>query len=35
MQEIIFELANPEINGEITKERLQDITNELQEQSPI
>jgi len=25
MQEIIFELANPEINGEITKERLSEI----------
>ncbi|MGE5411375.1 MAG: hypothetical protein ACM3MI_10490 [Clostridiales bacterium] len=29
MQEIIFELANPEINGEITKERLQEIINIL------
>jgi len=29
MQEIVFELANPEINGEITKERLQEIINEL------
>jgi hypothetical protein len=34
LQEFIFELANPEINGEITKERLQEIVNELQEQSP-
>jgi len=34
IQEIVFELANPEINGEITKERLQEIINELQEQSP-
>jgi len=25
MQEIIFELANPEINGEISKERLKEI----------
>jgi hypothetical protein len=30
LQEIIFELANPEINGEITKERLQKIINNLQ-----
>ena len=30
MQEIVFELANPEINGEITKERLEEIINELQ-----
>jgi|SRR5688572_29158397 hypothetical protein len=29
MQEIIFELANPEINGEITKERLNEIVKEL------
>jgi len=29
MQEIIFELASPEINGEITKQRLQEIINEL------
>jgi hypothetical protein len=29
IREIIFELANPEINGEITKERLQEIINEL------
>ena len=35
MQEFIFELANPEINGEITKERLQKIIIELQKQSPI
>jgi hypothetical protein len=35
LQEIVFELANPEINGEITKERLQEIINELQTQSPI
>lgn len=35
IQEIVFELANPEINGEITKERLQEIINELQAQSPI
>jgi hypothetical protein len=25
MQEIIFDLANPEINGEITKERVEEI----------
>ena len=30
MQEIIFELANPEINGEITKERLSEIITELE-----
>lgn len=30
IQEIVFELANPEINGEITKERLKEIFNELQ-----
>ena len=30
MQEVIFELANPEINGEITKEKLQKIINELE-----
>lgn len=30
MQEIVFELSSPEINGEITKERLQEIVNELQ-----
>ena len=29
IQEIIFELANPEINGEITKERLAEIIHEL------
>lgn len=29
MQEIIFELANPEINGALTKERLQKMGNEL------
>lgn len=29
MQEIIFELANPEINGEITKERLSEIITVL------
>jgi len=34
LQEFVFELANPEINGEITKERLQEIVNELPEQSP-
>ena len=34
IQEFIFELANPEINGDITKERLQEIVNELQVQSP-
>lgn len=34
IQEIIFELANPEINGDATKERLQEIVNELHEQSP-
>jgi len=31
MQEIVFELASPEINGNITKERLQEIINVLQE----
>lgn len=31
LQEFVFELANPEINGDITKERLQGIVNELQE----
>ena len=30
MQEVIFELANPEINGEITKERLSNIIIELE-----
>ena len=35
MQEIIFELASPEVNGEIRKERLQEIIDELQKQSPI
>ncbi len=30
MQEVIFELANPEINGEITKERLSEIIIELE-----
>jgi len=35
MQEIVFELANPEINGEVTKERLQKIINELLELNPI
>ena len=30
MQEIIFELANPEINGEITKERLNEIVTLLE-----
>lgn len=35
IQELIFELANPEINGDITKERLREIVNELQAQSPI
>lgn len=30
MQEVIFELANPEINGEITKERLSEIITELE-----
>lgn len=29
MREIIFELANPEINGEITKERLNEFISEL------
>lgn len=29
IQEIIFELANTEINGEITKERLQALLNKL------
>ncbi|KQS24670.1 hypothetical protein [Dyadobacter sp. Leaf189] len=31
MQEMIFELANPEINGELTKERLQEIIAYLKE----
>jgi Ca2+-binding EF-hand superfamily protein len=35
LQEWVFELANPEINGKITKERLQEIVNILQEQSLI
>lgn len=35
IRELIFELANPEINGDITKRRLQEIVNELQAQSPI
>lgn len=30
MQEIIFELANPEINGEITKKRLSEIITILE-----
>lgn len=30
MQEVIFELANPEINGEVTKERLIEIITELE-----
>lgn len=30
IKEIIFELANPEINGEITKERLNKIISELE-----
>ena len=30
MQEMIFELGNPEINGEITKERLTQILNILE-----
>jgi hypothetical protein len=29
LQEIIFELANPEINGVLTKERLSEIIEEL------
>lgn len=29
IQEVIFELANPEINGNITKERLSEIITEL------
>ena len=35
LKEYIFELANPYLNGEIKKERLQEIVNELQEQSLI
>ncbi len=31
MKEIIFELANPEINGEITKKRLQEIIFEIEQ----
>lgn len=31
LQEIIFEFASPEINGEITKERLQEMIKELSE----
>jgi len=34
MQEIIFDLASPEINGEITKERLQAVIDKL-EQNPV
>jgi hypothetical protein len=30
IKEIIFELANPEINGEMTKERLNEIISELE-----
>lgn len=30
IQEVVFELANPEINGEITKERLSEIITELE-----
>jgi len=33
MQEIIFELANPEINGKITKDRLNEIIFELHRRS--
>ena len=29
IQEVIFELANPEINGKITKDRLLQIINEV------
>ncbi|MCF0064083.1 hypothetical protein MUK70_27785 [Dyadobacter chenwenxiniae] len=29
MQELTFELASPEINGEISKERLKEMINEL------
>lgn len=29
IQEFVFELANPEINGELTKERLSEIVAEL------
>ena len=29
MQEIIFEFSSPEINGKITKGRLQEIVNNL------
>ncbi len=31
LQEIVFEFASPEINGEITKERLQEIVTDLSE----
>ncbi|UTA66456.1 hypothetical protein [Emticicia sp. 21SJ11W-3] len=31
MQEFVFELPNPEINGKITKERLQEVVYKLQE----
>ena len=31
LQEIVFEFASPEINGEITKERLQEIIKDLSE----
>lgn len=30
IKEVIFELANPEINGEITKDRLNQIISELE-----
>ena len=30
VQEVVFELANPEINGDITKERLQEIITVIQ-----
>ncbi|PKP20331.1 MAG: hypothetical protein CVU05_09345 [Bacteroidetes bacterium HGW-Bacteroidetes-21] len=35
LQEIVFEIANPEINGNITKERLQEIVNKLLLKSSI
>lgn len=34
-QEIIFELANPEINGEITKDSLEEILLNLENQASV
>ncbi|GAB6011590.1 hypothetical protein [Viscerimonas tarda] len=35
MKEMIFELANPEINGKITKERLNEFLSEIDHGSPF